>query len=60
MITVIFLSVVTGAAWAILAGIVTHFFDPTMTNFVMFTIFLSFSAIAFIGLTIGSVRNIEE
>ena len=60
MITTIFLSLVCGTGWAVMAGIITHFINPTMTNFVMFTCFLAFSAIAFIGLTVGSVENIEE
>ena len=57
MITVIFLSLVCGTLWAVVAGIITHFIDPTMTNFVTFVCFLAFSAIAFYGITIGSVEN---
>ena len=57
MITAIFLSLVCGAGWAVVAGIITHFIDPTMTKFVTFVCFLAFSAIAFYGITIGSVEN---
>ena len=57
MITVIVLSLVCGISWAALAGIITHFIYPEMVNFVAFTCFLAFSAIAFIGITIGSVKN---
>ena len=57
MITVIVLSLVCGIGWAALAGIITYFIYPEMVNFVMFACFLAFSAIAFIGITIGSVKN---
>ena len=52
------LSIACGALGAIVAGIITHVTGHSeLVNFVTFTCFLAFSAIAFIGITIGSVKN---
>jgi len=53
----IFISVCCGLFWAIVLGAIVHFIAPELVTFCMFVGFLGFSAIAFFGLTLGSIEN---
>ena len=53
----IFISVCCGLLWAIVLGAITHFLKPELVTFNMFVVFLSFSAMTFVWLTIGSTSD---
>ena len=53
----ILISMCNGLLWAILLGAITHFLKPELVIFNMFVVFLSFSAMTFVWLTIGSTSD---